>query len=184
MHSELEIQSPDAAFGCQPGSDACRARAGIQSGRRSESRRHRKLLILRAPPAITTAARLASLLLRMMLMLRFARMLWFAWMMMRLARMVVMLLRVVMLLLLRRFPARKLGSSAVAHRDEQRRHVFAVLARFLECRARTVRRDSFAAQTNGHLVRIRIRTFDPTTSTLIVDTDVFDDSTLLVVQSA
>jgi hypothetical protein len=99
----------------------------------------------------------------------------------RLALPLILLVRVV-LSDLGGLTARELRSSLVANRYEERRYVLAVLAGFLEGRAGTVRRDALAPEADRRLVRFRIGTLHAAFRNGIVDFDVFDDASLLVVQ--
>ena len=75
-------------------------------------------------------------------------------------------------------------ASLVAHRDQQRRDVFAVLIGLLEGRTGALRRDAFAAEANGHLVGLRIGAFDLSGGVRFGDSDLLDHLAFLVVEAA
>jgi hypothetical protein len=76
------------------------------------------------------------------------------------------------------------GTSLVAHRDQQRGDVLAVLPGLLERRTGAVRGDALAAEANRDLVRIGVGTLDSPLRGGVVHVDVFDDLALLVVETA
>jgi hypothetical protein len=72
----------------------------------------------------------------------------------------------------------------IAHRNQQRCNVLAVMARLLERRAATLGRYTVAAQLNGGLIRIGVRSFDAGSRVGLVDLEVTNDLALFVVQTA
>jgi hypothetical protein len=158
---ELQMQRLEVALGREPCADPRRAGAGVRRRRRREARGNDGLLRLGAPaPFATTTGLAVASDLR---------------------------LRVLLLLLLRwglRLPARQLGARLVAHCDQERRDVLAVLAGLLERGARAVRRDALAAQADRDFVGLRIRALDAPLGARLVDAHVFDDLAFLVVESA
>jgi hypothetical protein len=81
------------------------------------------------------------------------------------------------------FAARQVSASAVAHGDEQRGYVLAVLIGLLERRAGAVRGDALAAQADGHFIRLGIGAFDAALGVRLVQADVVDDLALFVVEA-
>ena len=77
----------------------------------------------------------------------------------------------------------ELRSRLIAHRDEERRDVLAVLSRLLEGGARAVRGDAFAAELDGRLVRLGIGTLDAPGGACVRDGDALDDAALFVVEA-
>jgi hypothetical protein len=80
--------------------------------------------------------------------------------------------------------ARQVGSGPVSHGDEQRGDVFAVLVGFLEGGASARRGDAFAAQPDRHLVRLRVGALDAPLGVRLVQADVVDHLSLLVIEAA
>ena len=106
----------------------------------------------------------------------------------RVVVLVVVLLRRLLRLRLRRLllrvTPRHLLARLVAHRDEQRGHVLAVLAGLLERGAGAVGSDAFTTEANGHLVGIGIGAAHATVSRGIVEVNLIDDLAFLVVETA
>lgn len=82
------------------------------------------------------------------------------------------------------FSARQVSASTIADRDQQCCDVLAVLVGLLKRRAGAVRGDALAAQSNRHLIRLRVRAFDPTLGVGFVQANVVDDLALFVVEAA
>jgi hypothetical protein len=71
----------------------------------------------------------------------------------------------------------------VAHRDEQRGDVFAVLPRLRERRARAVRLNALGRQIDAHRVGLGVGAFDTTLCAGFRHLHVFDDATPRVVET-
>ena len=180
VHAELQVQRALRAVGREPGADARRARAQVRRrGRRVRrvvadgGRQLRRLLLLATAPISASAA-----------LARLRRWRWRC----RCRTVVARLLRRWRVQLLRRrlrgrFAPRQRRARFVAHGDQQRGHVLAVLIGLLESGARAAGGDALATQPNRDLVRIRIGALDATLRARVVDADLFDDFALLVVEA-
>jgi hypothetical protein len=88
-----------------------------------------------------------------------------------------------LLLLLLRFATGQVGPSPVTHRDQQCRHVLAMLIRLLKRGASAVGGDALTTQANRHFVRLGIRALDAALRVRFVQADVIDHLTLLVIEA-
>src|SRR5689334_20283273 len=84
-------------------------------------------------------------------------------------------------LLLRR---RLLRTRLIAHRDQERRDVLAMVARLLESRAAALRGDAFAAELNGGQIRVVVGALDASGRIRLAHFEITDDLALLVVEAA
>jgi hypothetical protein len=75
-------------------------------------------------------------------------------------------------------------SCLVADGNQECGDVFAVLSRLLERRAGAMRRDALSAQADRDLIWIRVRTFDASLRTGIVQVDLVHDLAFLVIEPA
>jgi hypothetical protein len=89
-------------------------------------------------------------------------------------------LRLLLLLL----TARQVRARAIAHRDQERRDVLAVLVGLLKGGAGAVGRYALATESDRDFIRLGIRAFDPTLSVGLVQAHVVDDLALLVVETS
>lgn len=87
-------------------------------------------------------------------------------------------------LLLLWLTTRQVRAGPIAHGDEQRGNVFAVLVGLLKGRAGAVRGDAFPAQADRHFIRFWIRALDSPLRVRLVEADVIDDFALFVVETA
>ena len=78
----------------------------------------------------------------------------------------------------------QVGASAVAHRDEQRGNVLAVLVRLLKGGAGAVRGNALTAEAYRHFIRLGSGAFDAPLRVRLVQADVVDDFALFVVEAA
>jgi len=77
-----------------------------------------------------------------------------------------------------------LSACLIAHSDQERRHVFAVVAGLLKGWTTTFRRDAITAELNGRQIGIGVRTLDAGGGVGLVDLEVSNDLALLVIEAA
>ena len=85
---------------------------------------------------------------------------------------------------LRRLAARLRAARLVAHRDEERRDVFAMLPRFGERGTGAIRLDAFGSEIDAHRVGVGVRPFDPPLGARFGHLHVLDHAPSRVVEAA